>query len=229
MHAPLTASPLALARSPLFVTWNKAAGWGRSQQQLRGCIGTLEPRMLHTALKDYALTRCEGVNAPSCWWAAAAGRAAAGAAVLAAERPATSQQLLLMMTPLQPHAPLRLHSPAAATAARCATPASPPSSSRRWRSCPAVCRCCPALRKLRPGMTGRHVAAAAAAACVATIMQRVALQHVAAAPEAAACMPACSCTCSDARSDARPMPATGLLIMLPPCPAAAAARWAATA
>eukprot|EP00775_Hariotina_reticulata_P013589 gene13589-13714_t len=39
---------------PLFVTWNKISSSGRSQ--LRGCIGTLEPRRLHTALKDYALT-----------------------------------------------------------------------------------------------------------------------------------------------------------------------------
>ena len=41
--------------SPLFVTWNKAS---RRGSRLRGCIGTLEPRYLHTALKDYALTRC---------------------------------------------------------------------------------------------------------------------------------------------------------------------------
>jgi len=33
----------------LFVTWNL-------DHRLRGCIGTLEPRMLHKALKDYALT-----------------------------------------------------------------------------------------------------------------------------------------------------------------------------
>uniref|UniRef100_A0A7S3QL45 AMMECR1 domain-containing protein n=1 Tax=Dunaliella tertiolecta TaxID=3047 RepID=A0A7S3QL45_DUNTE len=33
----------------LFVTWNM-------NHRLRGCIGTLEPRMLHKALKDYALT-----------------------------------------------------------------------------------------------------------------------------------------------------------------------------
>lgn len=39
--------------SPLFVTWNKVdrAGFPR----LRGCIGTLEPRPLPKALKDYAL------------------------------------------------------------------------------------------------------------------------------------------------------------------------------
>jgi AMMECR1 domain-containing protein len=42
---------------PLFVTWNKSSNWGQSTQ-LRGCIGTLEPRKLHTAVKDYALTRC---------------------------------------------------------------------------------------------------------------------------------------------------------------------------
>ncbi|EIE26356.1 hypothetical protein COCSUDRAFT_12481 [Coccomyxa subellipsoidea C-169] len=39
--------------SPLFVTWNKQS---RRGQRLRGCIGTLEPRHLHTALRDYALT-----------------------------------------------------------------------------------------------------------------------------------------------------------------------------
>lgn len=45
-------------RSPLFVTWNKDTRQG--DQRLRGCIGTLEPRHLHTALKDYALTRWGG-------------------------------------------------------------------------------------------------------------------------------------------------------------------------
>lgn len=45
------------AKCALFVTWTKAGAWGgRSGGQLRGCIGTLEPRRLHTALKDYALT-----------------------------------------------------------------------------------------------------------------------------------------------------------------------------
>ncbi|CAL8466636.1 g6172 [Coccomyxa elongata] len=38
---------------PLFVTWNKQS---RRGHRLRGCIGTLEPRHLHTALRDYALT-----------------------------------------------------------------------------------------------------------------------------------------------------------------------------
>jgi AMMECR1 domain-containing protein len=47
---------LLFACSPLFVTWTKAGSWGKPSQ-LRGCIGTLEPRKLHTALKDYALTR----------------------------------------------------------------------------------------------------------------------------------------------------------------------------
>ncbi len=45
-------------RSPLFVTWNKDTRQG--DLRLRGCIGTLEPRHLHTALKDYALTRWGG-------------------------------------------------------------------------------------------------------------------------------------------------------------------------
>jgi len=35
----------------LFVTYT-----GVSDKSLRGCIGTLEPRPLHKALKDYALT-----------------------------------------------------------------------------------------------------------------------------------------------------------------------------
>ncbi|KAK9841822.1 hypothetical protein WJX81_005232 [Elliptochloris bilobata] len=39
---------------PLFVTWNKDTRQGDTR--LRGCIGTLEPRQLHTALKDYTLT-----------------------------------------------------------------------------------------------------------------------------------------------------------------------------
>ena len=43
------------ACSPLFVTWNKDTRQGDTR--LRGCIGTLEPRHLHNALKDYALTR----------------------------------------------------------------------------------------------------------------------------------------------------------------------------
>jgi len=35
------------------VTWKKAKGNGL---QLRGCIGTLEPRYMHSAVGDYALT-----------------------------------------------------------------------------------------------------------------------------------------------------------------------------
>lgn len=42
------------ADCPLFVTWNISAG--HAHWRLRGCIGTLEPRQLHTALKDYTLT-----------------------------------------------------------------------------------------------------------------------------------------------------------------------------
>lgn len=42
------------AHCPLFVTWNKESR--RGDIRLRGCIGTLEPRQLHTALRDYALT-----------------------------------------------------------------------------------------------------------------------------------------------------------------------------
>ncbi|MEW5302183.1 MAG: hypothetical protein WDW36_004988 [Sanguina aurantia] len=46
------------AECPLFVTWNTASESGspRSHWRLRGCIGTLEPRDLHSALHDYALT-----------------------------------------------------------------------------------------------------------------------------------------------------------------------------
>lgn len=45
-------------RSPLFVTWKKASRNG--ERRLRGCIGILEPRRLHQALHDYALTRSGG-------------------------------------------------------------------------------------------------------------------------------------------------------------------------
>lgn len=38
----------------LFVTWNKHGTFGESR--LRGCIGTLSPRMVHSGLRDYALT-----------------------------------------------------------------------------------------------------------------------------------------------------------------------------
>lgn len=41
--------------SPLFVTWSKISRFG--DYRLRGCIGTLQPRHLHTALREYALTR----------------------------------------------------------------------------------------------------------------------------------------------------------------------------
>ncbi|KAI8465640.1 MAG: AMMECR1 domain-containing protein [Monoraphidium minutum] len=41
----------------LFVTWNKApSSTPAAPPRLRGCIGTLEPRRLHVALRDYALT-----------------------------------------------------------------------------------------------------------------------------------------------------------------------------
>lgn len=44
------------ATTALFVTWNVSPRPGSSQRRLRGCIGILEPRRLHTALRDYALT-----------------------------------------------------------------------------------------------------------------------------------------------------------------------------
>ena len=51
--------------SALFITWNKHPDdWGHSQ--LRGCIGTLEPRRLHTAMHDYTLTRC-AASSPGAW------------------------------------------------------------------------------------------------------------------------------------------------------------------
>ncbi|GAB4815132.1 hypothetical protein N2152v2_002178 [Parachlorella kessleri] len=39
---------------PLFVTWNKAGKYG--EPRLRGCIGTLEAKPLHTAMREYSLT-----------------------------------------------------------------------------------------------------------------------------------------------------------------------------
>eukprot|EP00878_Enallax_costatus_P034663 GHUV01038450.1.p1 GENE.GHUV01038450.1~~GHUV01038450.1.p1 ORF type:complete len:101 (+),score=2.74 GHUV01038450.1:220-522(+) len=51
------------ANCPLFVTWNKSSIWNQPGQ-LRGCIGTLEPRRLHTALRDYALTRYASSHSP---------------------------------------------------------------------------------------------------------------------------------------------------------------------
>lgn len=64
-HTP-PAFPISLmctwSHSALFVTWNKhggsaGGGGGDGPPRLRGCIGTLEPRRLHVALRDYALTR----------------------------------------------------------------------------------------------------------------------------------------------------------------------------
>ena len=47
----LRTAPASRDCSPLFVSYHTA-----DDCQLRGCIGTLEPRPLHTALRDYALT-----------------------------------------------------------------------------------------------------------------------------------------------------------------------------
>lgn len=44
--------------SPLFVSWHKRSSRAGPEGRLRGCIGTLEPRPLHAAVRDYALTRC---------------------------------------------------------------------------------------------------------------------------------------------------------------------------
>ncbi|KAI7841020.1 hypothetical protein COHA_005248 [Chlorella ohadii] len=53
--APLPVPGFEDATCPLFVSWHKASRLG-GDLRLRGCIGTLEPRPLHTALRDYALT-----------------------------------------------------------------------------------------------------------------------------------------------------------------------------
>lgn len=60
LHAHLTGAPSPEPVFPnghcaLFVTWNVPSG-GRGHWKLRGCIGTLEPRQLHSALHDYTLT-----------------------------------------------------------------------------------------------------------------------------------------------------------------------------
>ncbi|KAG1675750.1 hypothetical protein FOA52_012406 [Chlamydomonas sp. UWO 241] len=44
------------AHTALFVTWKVTATGRHATPRLRGCIGILEPRRLHTALRDYALT-----------------------------------------------------------------------------------------------------------------------------------------------------------------------------
>lgn len=48
--------PVYCIRSPLFVTWKKGVT-PSSHHHLRGCIGTLEPKQLHKAIRDYTLTR----------------------------------------------------------------------------------------------------------------------------------------------------------------------------
>ena len=52
---------MCILYSSLFVTWKKGKGNGL---RLRGCIGTLEPRHMHSAVGDYALTRCEPTALP---------------------------------------------------------------------------------------------------------------------------------------------------------------------
>mmetsp|Transcript_12791 Transcript_12791/g.27680 ORF Transcript_12791/g.27680 Transcript_12791/m.27680 type:complete len:214 (-) Transcript_12791:761-1402(-) len=44
------------ADTALFVTWKISPTNGIDHARLRGCIGVLEPRRLHVALRDYALT-----------------------------------------------------------------------------------------------------------------------------------------------------------------------------
>lgn len=53
--APLPPPGFEDATCPLFVSWHKTSRLG-GDPRLRGCIGTLEPRPLHTAVRDYALT-----------------------------------------------------------------------------------------------------------------------------------------------------------------------------
>lgn len=45
--------PFCNHRCPLFVTWTKRVPGG--EDMLRGCIGTLEPKFVHTALPEYAV------------------------------------------------------------------------------------------------------------------------------------------------------------------------------
>ncbi|KAG2491459.1 hypothetical protein HYH03_010245 [Edaphochlamys debaryana] len=57
LHSHLTGNPspepnFADSRCALFVTWNTRSG---SHWKLRGCIGTLEPKQLYSALHDYTL------------------------------------------------------------------------------------------------------------------------------------------------------------------------------
>lgn len=66
---PLCRNVFGMFCSPLFVTWSKVSRFG--DYRLRGCIGTLKPRHLHTALRDYALTRwVQTVRTAQCWVAA---------------------------------------------------------------------------------------------------------------------------------------------------------------
>lgn len=40
---------------PLFITWKKLSSRTADQYKLRGCIGTLEPKRLTTAVAEYAI------------------------------------------------------------------------------------------------------------------------------------------------------------------------------
>jgi AMMECR1 domain-containing protein len=53
-HSSYAAATAALPKMPLFITWNIFSKSGR--KDLRGCIGTFEPKNLEIGLKDYALT-----------------------------------------------------------------------------------------------------------------------------------------------------------------------------
>jgi AMMECR1 domain-containing protein len=48
------AATTSLPKTPLFITWKMLSSPGRLD--LRGCIGTFDPKPLETGLKDYALT-----------------------------------------------------------------------------------------------------------------------------------------------------------------------------
>jgi uncharacterized protein (TIGR00296 family) len=49
-----------LSPCPLFITWEKRDVASSVDYRLRGCIGTLSPRPLATAVREYALTSAFG-------------------------------------------------------------------------------------------------------------------------------------------------------------------------
>lgn len=53
-------------KTPLFVTWKIKSKSGR--MDLRGCIGTFEPKQLDAGLRDYAITACVSPSPHSSVW-----------------------------------------------------------------------------------------------------------------------------------------------------------------